>query len=234
MLVCGRCGYAVTRTSARRKSGRTIYYRCLGSESGYPRGRVCSSRQIRAEELDELVWGEVSHLIRQPELLHDELERRLHKAQHDNPGTLRAEALEHQLTHTRTAKTRLIEAYQEQLITLDELRERMPVLRKREQTTAAQLDALSADLRDTEAYLRLAENLEGFLSRLDDGLERLTIAERQRLLRLIVREVVVHGEDEKVTIKHSIPTPSPDTRQASTGSVDHLRGNRVDGFPPRS
>ena len=238
LLVCGQCGYAVTRTSARRKNGRTIYYRCTGTESGYPRGKVCDTRQIRAEELDELVWSQVTQLIRQPELLHKELERRLQLAQNNDPGAQRAEALEQQLTHTRTARERLIEAYQEQLITLEDLRERMPALHKREQTTTTQLDALNADLRDSAAYLRLAETLEGFLGRLDDRLEQLTTTERQQLTRLIVREVVVHGNEDKVTIKHSIPTPPPDPNHTPTqgpaSSNDRLRGNGLDRFRARS
>jgi hypothetical protein len=62
----------------------------------------------------------------------------------------------------KTASARLIEAYQDQLIALEELRGRMPQLRKaRASTIAAQLDALDADLHNAETYIRLPENLEG-------------------------------------------------------------------------
>lgn len=63
----------------------------------------------------------------------------------------------------KTTSARLIEAYQEQLIALEELRGRMPQLR-----TVAQLNALDAELHDAETYIKLPENLEGFLARLAD------------------------------------------------------------------
>ncbi len=49
----------------------------------------------------------------------------------------------------KTASARLIEAYQEQLIALEELPGRMPQLRS-ERTIFAQLDALDAELHDAE------------------------------------------------------------------------------------
>ena len=68
----------------------------------------------------------------------------------------------------------MLEAYQEQLITLDELRARTPPLRKRQTTLQAQLDSLDAELHDAETYLKLADTLEGFLGRLADGLDSST------------------------------------------------------------
>ena len=84
----------------------------------------------------------------------------------------------------------------------------MPALRKRQTTLQAQLDALDAELHDAETYLQLADTLEGFLGRLADGLDQLDIAEQQRILRLVVREVLIGGDDDTITIRHSIPTPT--------------------------
>ena len=82
----------------------------------------------------------------------------------------------------------------------------MPALRKRETTLATQLDALDAELHDAETYLKLAENLEDFLARLAESAQNLTLEERQRVLRLVVREVRIG--DDGITIRHSIPTPT--------------------------
>jgi site-specific DNA recombinase len=75
-------------------------------------------------------------------------------------------------------------------------------------TLRAQLDALDAELHDAETYLKLADTLEGFPGRLADGLGQLEIAEQQRILRLVVREVLIGGDDDTITIRHSIPTPA--------------------------
>ena len=211
ILVCRECGYACYRTSTRTTSRRIYYYRCIGSDNyRHVGGRVCRSRPIRADELDELVWAEVTRLLEQPELVKAEIDRRLQAVRSEHPAARRREGLDRELARVRAGKERLIEAYQEQLISLEELRARMPALRKREATLTTQLETLEGELHDAETYLKLAETLEGFLTRLSDGLDQLTIHEQQRVLRLVVREVFIGGDDDTVTIRHSIPTPNGD------------------------
>ncbi len=209
ILVCRECGYACYRTSTRTSKRRIYYYRCIGSDNyRHIGGRVCQSRPIRADELDALVWAEVTRLLAQPELVKAEIDRRLQAVRSEHPAARRREGLDRELARVRAGKERLIEAYQEQLVSLEELRARMPALRKRETTLTTQLEALEAELHDVETYLKLAETLESFLTRLADGLDKLTLDEQQRVLRLVIREVLIGGEDDTITIRHSIPTPN--------------------------
>jgi site-specific DNA recombinase len=233
ILVCRECGYACYRTSTRTTNKRIYYYRCIGSDGWrHLGGRVCQSRPIRADEVEPLVWREVRQLLEDPALVRAEIDRRLAALRTDHPAVRRREALERDLTHAASATERLIEAYQEQLISLDELRARMPALRKRQSALRAQLNALDDELQDAETYLKLADTLEGFLTRLGDGLDQLTLEEQQRVLRLVVREVLIGGEDDTITIRHSIPTPNggPDGSYPLRGSspipvpVQHLPG----------
>jgi len=60
---------------------------------------------------------------------------------------------------------RLLTAYQKALISLDELRARMPDLRRRARTLEAELAAIAAQGADRAAYLRLSETLASSLSR---------------------------------------------------------------------
>ncbi len=209
VLVCRECGYSCYRTSTRTSNKRISYYRCIGQDGWrHVDGKVCTSRPVRADELDPLVWGEVRRLLENPELVRTEIDRRLAALRTEHPTARRRETLERDLTRAEAAIARLIEAYQEQLISLDELRARTPELRKRQTALRAQLDALDAELHDAETYLKLADTLEGFLGRLHDGLDQLDIAEQQRILRLVVREVLIGDDDDTITIRHSIPTPT--------------------------
>jgi site-specific DNA recombinase len=209
VLVCRECGYSYYRTSTRTSNKRISYYRCIGQDGWrHPDGKRCTSRPVRADELDPLVWAEVRRLLEDPALVRAEIDRRLAAARTEHPAARRRETLERDLTRASAAVERLIEAYQEQLISLEELRTRMPALRKRQTTLQAQLDALDAELHDAETYLQLADTLDGFLARLTDGLDQLDTAEQQRILRLVVREVLIGGEDDTVTIRHTIPTPT--------------------------
>ena len=209
ILVCRECGYGCYRSTTRTTNKRIYYYRCIGSDNyRHIGGRVCHSRPIRADELDGLVWQEVRRLLEDPALVRAEIDRRLQALRTEHPASRRREALQRDITRAEGSTARLIEAYQEQLISLEELRARTPALRKRQTTLQAQLDSLDAELHDAETYLQLADTLERFLDRLANGLDQLTLAEQQRILRLVVREVLIGGDDDTITIRHTIPTPT--------------------------
>ena len=130
------------------------------------------------------------------------------------------------LAKAATAITAMIEAYSEQLITIDELRTRMPRLRARETSLRGQIDALDAQLADRDAYLKLADDLEGFLAQLHGNAATATVEERQRVLRLLVKDILIGPE--KITIRHRIPTRpgGSGTRQRDPGpdtEGDHRR-----------
>ena len=114
---------------------------------------------------------------------------------------------------------RLVTAYQEDLLPLDELRRRMPELRAREQSMRAELQAILDQAADRTSFLRLAETLTAFLQRLHESAQSLEIADRQKIVRLLVKDILV--DNDTITIRHSIPshprTPPPGTEPPSAG-----------------
>jgi site-specific DNA recombinase len=208
LVSCQSCGYAYYRTSTRTKKRKLYYYRCLGSDDyRYEHGRVCDNKPVRADYLDNLVWGQVTALLADPALVQAELDRRLTELRHAHPATAKRARLELDLARSTKSIERLVQAYQEDLLTLGELRARMPDLRAKETSLAAALASLDAQLVDRETYLMLAENLEAFLTRLRDTSEAATIEERQKVVRSVVKEILVGPE--RVVIRHSIPAHRP-------------------------
>lgn len=132
---------------------------------------------MRQDYLDELVWDAVTQLLADPTLVRQELDRRLEEQRSSNPTETQKRRLQGELTRHQKAVERLIEAYQEDLISLEELRARIPELRRRTNAANAQLEALEGQLLDRESYLRLAENLETFLSTLHERAQRLSVEE---------------------------------------------------------
>ena len=186
------------------------YYRCSGTDSfRRPEGRVCAALPLRIDEVDEPVWAQVLALLENPELIKTEIDRRLQALRSEHPATRRRDGLQRDLTRAQNALHRLIDGYQEQLITLEELRARMPELRRREATLRAELDTLDTDLHDAETYLKLTETLDAFRARLSANADDLTVEQRQEIVRLVVREVLL-GDDD-ITVRHSIPVPSERT-----------------------
>jgi site-specific DNA recombinase len=129
-------------------SARMIYYYCcLGSDAWrYLGGPVCNSKPLRQDLLDEVVWREILKLLERPYLIQEELERRLAAARNASPGKRREENLQRGLARVRRSMERLITAYQEDLMSLDDLRRRMPELRRREQAISADPNAIESNL----------------------------------------------------------------------------------------
>jgi site-specific DNA recombinase len=206
MLVCEQCGYAWYRTSTQTSKQKLNYYRCLGSD-GYRRlrGPVCTNRPIRQDYLDQFVWSEIIRLLEDPELVQAEIDRRRAAARNADPLRKRQEELRREQVRIEKNSERLVTAYQEELVTLSQLRQRMPALQKQAQALASELQSLEMAAVDEAKYLQLAEGLGGFRTKLRVRADTLDIALRQQILRLVVKEILV-GADT-ITLRHSIPIP---------------------------
>ena len=209
LAACASCGYGYYRTSTTTSSGKKIYYyRCLGSDDyRYQGGRVCGNKPVRADYVGQVVWDHVTGLLADPALIRAEIGQRLKRARTSDPVTRKRGQLEQALAKTAASIASMVTAFSEQLLTIDELRARMPALRARETGLKDQIAALDAQAADRDAYLRLAGDPEGFLARLRDSAATATTRDRQRLLHAVVQDILI-GPD-KLTIRHRIPVREP-------------------------
>lgn len=204
LVHCAGCGYALYRTSTRSSARKIYYYRCLGSDAWRYQGQArCGAQPIRLDLLEDTVWTEIARLLEDPTLIQAELTRRVEAARTSHPAKQNQDRITRELLQTQRRVERLLTAYQEDLLSLDELRRRMPEVRQRETRLKAELESLSSQLVDQATYLRLAHTLGEFLERLRTQVQGLDVLERQRVVRLLVKEVVV--DDNSITIRHSIP-----------------------------
>src|SRR5215472_13691446 len=185
LLVCQRCGYGLYRASTRTSKCTIHYYRCLGRD-GYRhlKGAVCDNKPIHQDQLDGVVWQEIMRLLEDPSLLQAELDRRLQAAQTTDPLKRREDALHRDQARLTKSIERLLTGYQENLITLEELRCRMPELRKQQRANEAELQSLEMAAVDPTRSLRLVETLAEFPTRLHTRSNVLEVADRQRVVRL--------------------------------------------------
>jgi site-specific DNA recombinase len=235
LAACSSCGYGYYRTSTRTTNKKIYYYRCLGSDDyRYEAGRVCANKPVRADYLDTVVWDHITGLLADPQLIRTEIDKRLDTARHSDPAVRERQRLQTALAQASATITRMIQAFGEDLITIDELRGRMPDLRARETNLRNQLQALDNQLADRQAYLKLASDLEGFLAQLHANAEISTVEERQRVLRLLVKDVLVGPE--KITIRHRIPIReriNSDRHDADSANSSDTEGDDPEHCPLR-
>src|SRR4051812_49215589 len=226
MAACAACGYGYYRTTTRTTHKKIHYYRCLGSDNyRYEAGRVCTNKPVRADYLDTVVWDHITALLADPQLIRAEIDKRLDTARSSDPAVRERQRLDAALANAGNAIARMIEAFGEQLITIDELRARMPDLRARETNLRNQIHALDTQLADREAYLALAADLHGFLTQLHTRAETSTLDERRRVLKLLVKDVLIGPE--KITIRHRIPL-----RERVTSDTQHTGNTDTEGEHP--
>jgi site-specific DNA recombinase len=234
LLVCRECGYSLCKVSSPTTKRRLYYYRCLGSDNHrFDNGRVCKSRPIRQDYLDELVWEHVIGLLEDPVLIGEEIERRHQEALNSKSTQRRRDTLLKEVTHVKNGMSKLLDAYQEGLIELDELRRRMPELRKREHMLSSRLQGLEAKALEQDQFLRLSMKVDDFIKCLRQSAKTLSVLDRQKVIRLIVKEVLVGTN--KITIKHSIPITGTASRPGPKGFGSnekksyHLCTGRIEG-----
>jgi len=223
LVACRRCGYALFRAPKRERGERRyVYYRCAGTQSArkHRGGRVCSNRPVRQDHLDALVWEHVVRLLSDPALLRQEITRRLEEQRQRPAATAQRAQLQRELGRITGAIQRLLVAYEEELLSLDELRRRLPELRCRESVVHGAIESMDLRLADEAACLKLAETFDRFRARLQQAAATASVLDRQQIVRLVVREVLV--DTDAVIIRHTIPGLDPGGRPTC-----HLRGPRA-------
>jgi site-specific DNA recombinase len=233
LVSCRKCGYAMYRTSTRSSARKIYYYRCLGSDAWrHLNHAVCDTKPVRLDRLDAVVWDEVIKLLEDPSLLQGEIDRRLETARQASPTKRREETLQRELVRLRKGIERLLTAYQEDLLSLDELRGRMPELRQREQATQAELASLASQATEKAAYLRLAETMSAFFARLHENAQTLDAGERNKIVRLLIKDILV--DNESIVIRHSIPMTPPPSDPKESPPKTNVTGSGSQSYLLRS
>ena len=230
-----RCRVCDLAMSCHRMRGRNgtfhHYYYCAGHDVLYARRAVgrCPQRNLRADELDKLVWGEVRRHLEHPALIREGHTRlQAQSTSLDGDGLAdEVHALEKQLAELDREEHRLLDAYQAALIDLDQLRQRQVRLRQRRAHVNGSIEVLRTERTTAQQQAQLQADLETFVDRIRGPLATLDFDARQQLVRTVLERVMI--EDGRVDIHFAIPLPDPppDTTNPSVSAHFHLRSNGI-------
>ena len=161
LLVCEQCGYGLYRTSTKTTRRQVQYYRCTGSDRyRHLGGPVCQCRPIRQDYLDELVWTEVMRLLNEPQLVRNEIERRKAQSLGSDPAQQRKERLEKEIKRVQIQLDKLLDAYQEELMGLADLRRRVHELRRRQAALEKELQGVRLQVIENSRLVALGASME--------------------------------------------------------------------------
>ena len=199
LLVCGRCG----RRMAGSWSALGGRYICA---LRYPRHvpGACLGRSLSAPAIEQSVWGHVQGLLADPDVLRQQYEQ----GRGDPAVNVRAEheraRLERKLMALEREKTRVLDAYQAEVIELTELAERRARLTEQGQQPRARVQEIEQQRQDRAAELRLLEGVESVLRQCSGRDGGSLFRGQAKVLQLVVQRIVV--EDHRITIEHVVPS----------------------------
>jgi site-specific DNA recombinase len=195
LLVCGCCGSAYC---GQRPTGN-FYYRCIGSDK-YRRGgkAICQNTSIKGKELEEMIWSDVCDLLQDPDRLRRELQRR-RESIHDDHGT--TEKLERSITDLRARIARLIDAYTDGSLTLDEFKSRISHLRERLRREEAAYESHKRDSEDSYNLADIQSALDRFATDVAHHLDKTDEAKKRELLKLLIKRIEIAADEVRVVYK---------------------------------
>ncbi len=216
LVHCDECGQVRQAHRRDKPNGEYRYYRCTTALPMRLRAEKlrCSQPSARADELDELVWNEVTRHLHHPELI-------LRACATPAASTLTTDATR-QLTDLRSQQARLIDAYQAGVISLRDLEARRRPVTDR----IGELEQLARHAEHHRlSQAELKQRIEDFASEVADGLAAMDFTRRQQLIRTVLDKVVV--SESRVEILFKIPLPSaPKEGRSPAGQVSRLRPER--------
>jgi site-specific DNA recombinase len=207
LLECGCCGYAyygkkVSRSSAKGKA-QYAYYRCVGTDAYRFGGqRVCQNHQVRTDTLDHAVWNDVQELLRNPNLLRQEYERRL-QAPHED--ALRRKSLQQQEQSLQRAVNRLIDAYADGLLAKREFEPRLAKTRERVARLQKEIGQLAERDAEQEQLHQALACLDEFAAHIQNGLDQAAWTTRRDILRTLVERIRVEPDQVRIVYRISFP-----------------------------
>ena len=249
LVRCAECGYlmgcqANRRQTSRRKGKNYIYdldtprryYNCYGMLN---EGVKCREHShIRAERLEEVVWGEVKRLLENPGLIVASIEAM--DCQADGGGLADETAkAERDLQKVQMEEDRAIRLFVSGKITEKQLDHQRKFITERLETLRKVLDDHRARESAQAEKRALAEHIVEWTRRAGDRLDNLSDKGRREVLELLLDGATIDRHN-KVNLTLAIPTEdvvsiaerSPIT--ASTSCDRRRAGRGASGRPARS
>jgi len=195
-----RCSWCDSLVYAKSSHG-TGYYVCGKRRSCFPDDELCkSTRHLRSAPLDDSIWDEFRRLILSPDVL---LERIREKNR--NKASVRSEfkgqvgSLETKISMLREKRSKLIDAYTNGAISVDELKNRTEEFEpqiKLLQSQRSMLDQQNEVASDDEPE---ANQLARFAEQIKDAVDSSDFVARRQILRHFIRRVTLSTNEAVVS-----------------------------------
>jgi site-specific DNA recombinase len=199
LLVCHRCRSAYCgRRSPRKSREPYVYYRCLGTDKFRHGGEaICTNCSVSGPPLEESVWADLCELLRQPDRLQRELERRMAQP---SPAA-DADYCAATVMKLKGRLARLLDAYEHGCLEQSEFLERTTRVRERLVREEASQKRFQESQREAADLRLIVGHLETFAGQVSAGLASADFATKRKLLRLLIHRIEIDTDEVRIIYK---------------------------------
>lgn len=199
LVRCGDCFNTMTGVYQNCWDTKYRFYTCRKNQAGNNPG-CRPAKRIRADLLENIIWGKIREWLSNPDLLADELAAtREQSVNIENE----LEYVEQQLRQSKKGREDILKLVAENVITLDEAKKNLDALADK----ISALEGRKKELNRTLNVVRLSDNDRVKLKRLAEehlnNLDDYDFETKQKLVRILIKQVTVNGSrpDFEITIE---------------------------------
>ncbi len=209
ILKCPQCGagMVIMRTSRTRKDGtkRRLEYYCCGNWKNKGTA-VCHSNAIRVDKANDYVFGKLSKLLSNDKLVRDIVKNintdRKNKA---DPSKDELQKLTKELDKISAKKDKLFEAFEEDIITKEEFKERVVELQSRERLLQEDVNNLKMNILDDNVQQVSYEMVKETLSKVGEMFGNCnSMEQKKKLLHMLISKITINELREVDSIQINI------------------------------
>jgi site-specific DNA recombinase len=198
LLVCHQCGSAYCGRRLRGQAAGYVYYRCLGTDKYRHGGEAkCSNKSVNGR-IEATVWSDLCALLKDPQRLQREFERRRDGARTAAVDTTQ---LQQSIAQLKRRLGRLLDAYESGWVDKAEFERRVQGVQARLEREEATLAQHQHDASSEDELRLVFGEFTAFAAQMSAGLEQADFATRRQLLRLLVQRIEVDRDEVRIVYK---------------------------------
>ena len=205
LVVCGLCGSMASGQVSNKKT----YYSC-----GAKRNKNLTTKPheekiaVSHASFDEKIWTGLSELLADPKKIQEQIESCLEKHNQAPVQTTTLEKLERSIEKLQMQENRLIVAYRESVINLEELREQKEKIVQRVRSMEAQKRAILNQQKSSGQLEITPEVLGDVSARFQRVMKKADFDTRTRLVNLLINSVTLYPD--RAVVAGNIPVIKTD------------------------
>lgn len=203
LIKCGSCDSPFYGTPCHG----TLFYRCGNRHRTFPLPRECKASMVKAQDLESAVWDKFCEAVKNPRLIIEQVAKLRDKETKSRDNiTKDIEVIDKDFKNTETEENRLLDAYRQNAITMEQLKDQMAKIQDRKKELEQGKQALLKRQDSGISHVSAKKTINDYCSQIERRLNGLhdDFEGKRFLLSLAINRIVLEGR--RVRINGKIPT----------------------------